>query len=231
MVMWTLCGSPCRASSPTKGAISTEVRDCRCGAWTVSGSSAGSSHPDEVAPENQGEARLPAEGNVPPRTTREPEWADAGKGAIRQGDLQVQISKISIGRVPLETRTGWLWVQDSWSQDNLLMIQLELLNTSPTRKLEYRPWSGKDISFERDYATLRDNLGNSYKRIGFGLRSLPVGAVEQSESIYPKKSVTDVLVFELPVDTAEYLRLELPAKNFGGTGMLRLQIPKAMIQR
>ncbi len=39
-----------------------------------------------------------------------------------------------------------------------------------------------------------------------------------------------MLVFEVPVDTVSYLRLELPANNFGGTGMLRFQIPKSMIQ-
>jgi hypothetical protein len=89
----------------------------------------------------------------------------------------------------------------------------------------------KDISFDRDYATLEDNFGNTYKRINFGFSSNPVGAVERSESIYPNKSVSDVLVFEMPIDTIEYLRLELPAKNFGGTGMLRLEIPKQMIAR
>jgi hypothetical protein len=128
--------------------------------------------------------------------------------------------------VPLETITG-----NSRSKDNLLMVKLELLNTNPNKKVEYHSWSGKDISFDRDFATLRDNFDNSYKRISFGLGSHPVGAVERSESIYPNKSVTDVLVFELPLETIEYLRLELPAKNFGGTGMLRLQIPRSMIKR
>ena len=126
----------------------------------------------------------------------------------------------------LKTITG-----NSESEDNLLMLKLNLLNTNPTKKVEYNSWSGKDISFDRDYASLRDNFDNSYKRISFGLGSYPVGAVERVEFIYPNKSVTDVLVFEVPLDTMEYLRLELPAENFGGTGMLRLQIPKAMIKR
>jgi len=39
------------------------------------------------------------------------------------------------------------------------------------------------------------------------------------------------LVFEPPIEKAEYLRLELPASNAGGTGMLRIQIPAKMIQR
>jgi hypothetical protein len=185
------------------------------------------SNPDKAPPQNQGDGPPPAPDKPPaPPAKSEPEWADASKGAVRQGDLQVQITLVTIGQVPLKTITG-----NSKSKDNLLMVKLELLNMNPTKKVEYHSWSGKDISFDRDFATLKDNFDNSYKRISFGLGSYPVGAVERSESIYPNKSVTDVLVFELPLDTIEYLRLELPAKNFGGTGMLRLQIPKAMIQR
>lgn len=182
---------------------------------------------DKAAPQNQGEAPQPGTVKAPPPPTKsESEWADARKGAIRQGDLQVQVAQVTIGKVALKTITG-----NSESKDDLLMVKLELLNTNRTKKVEYQSWSGRDISFDRDYATLKDNFDNSYNRISFGLGSYPVGAVERSESIYPNKSVTDVLVFEVPLDTIEYLRLELPAKNFGGTGMLRLQIPKAMIQR
>jgi hypothetical protein len=182
---------------------------------------------DKTPPENQGIVPAPAPEKPPsPPTNTEPEWADASKGAVRQGDLQVQITQVTIGKVPLKTFT-----RNSESKDNLLMVKLELLNTNPTKKVEYHSWSGKDISFDRDFATLKDNFDNSYKRISFGLGSYPVGAVERSESIYPNKSVTDVLVFELPLDTMEYLRLELPAKNFGGTGMMRVQIPKSMVQR
>jgi hypothetical protein len=188
---------------------------------------ASDSNPDKAAPQNQGDATPPAPDKpAAPPTKTEPEWADASKGAVRQGDLQLQVTQVTIGQVPLETITG-----NSRSKDNLLMVKLELLNTNPNKKVEYHSWSGKDISFDRDFATLRDNFDNSYKRISFGLGSHPVGAVERSESIYPNKSVTDVLVFELPLETIEYLRLELPAKNFGGTGMLRLQIPRSMIKR
>jgi hypothetical protein len=52
-----------------------------------------------------------------------------------------------------------------------------------------------------------------------------------STSIRPGKSVEDVIVFEESVARAEYLRLELPASAFGGTGKLRFQIPKSMIER
>lgn len=154
------------------------------------------------------------------------EWGDA-QNAVQQGDLQLRVTKVSIGQVPLKDS----FRDDSESKDELLMVSVELTNINATKKMNYNSWSGKDISFDRDYATLEDNFGNTYKRINFGFSSNPVGAVERSESIYPNKSVSDVLVFEMPIDTIEYLRLELPAKNFGGTGMLRLEIPKQMIAR
>lgn len=195
-----------------------------CLVWTFVLSSAIKAVDDAVAKVGRTNQREVSDSK--PATKSEPVWADARKGAVRQGDLQIQVTQVTVGQVPLKTITG-----KSSSKDNLLMVKLELLNTNPTKKVDYHTWSGKDISFDRDFATLKDNFDNTYKRISFGLGSYPVGAVERSESIYPNKSVTDVLVFEVPLDTIEYLRLELPAENFGGTGMLRFQIPKAMIQR
>jgi hypothetical protein len=40
-----------------------------------------------------------------------------------------------------------------------------------------------------------------------------------------------VVVFKEPVARAEYLRLELPTAAVGGTGKLRFQIPKSMIEK
>lgn len=165
-------------------------------------------------------------GGQSPPSAPEPEWASA-RNAVRQGDIELRVTRVLAGKVPL--RSGFDEGESS-SKDNLLAIHLEMVNRSQNKKLEYRSWLGRDIAFSRDYATLRDNFGNTYKRISFGFSTEIVGHTE-SESIYPGKSLGDVLVFELPIDTAEYLRLELPAENFGGEGMLRLQIPADMIQR
>lgn len=55
-----------------------------------------------------------------------------------------------------------------------------------------------------------------------------MGAVELVESLYPNKSVRDVLLFEVPLDRATYLELELPASNYGCAGIIRFRIPKYM---
>ncbi len=85
-----------------------------------------------------------------------------------------------------------------------------------------------DFSFGRDYATLSDNFDNTYKRIGFGGND-PVGRAG-ADSIYPGESASDVLIFERPLGAIEYLDLEMPASNFGGTGMLRLRIASDMLE-
>jgi hypothetical protein len=147
-------------------------------------------------------------------------WASPDKTA-QLGDIRVRIVETTIGEVPL---VG-LGRETGASKDHHLIIRVELANTSSTKKLEYNSWSGADIAFGRDYATLRDNFDNNYKRITFGPFSRPVGAVERHESIYPGKSVGDVLVFEPPFDRATYLNLEMPAKNYGGEGMIRFRLP------
>jgi hypothetical protein len=154
-----------------------------------------------------------------------PSWAPPDK-AVRQGDVEVRVVETSIGKVPLK-RLG----DDRTSKDDLLSVKLELHNVSPTRKVEYRTWSAGDFSLGRDFATLKDDLGNGYKRITFGFASDVVGAVKRSESIYPGKSVTDVLVFEVPVGAAAHLDLELPASNYEGRGTIRFRIPVKSIAR
>ena len=113
------------------------------------------------------------------------------------------------------------------SAEKLLTITVALTNLSTTRKLDYTTWQGQSLSLIRDFAVLRDNYDNVYKRVTFGLVDRPKGQVEDNVSLLPGETITDTLVFEPPIKAAKYLRLELPAENFGGTGILRFQIPKS----
>jgi hypothetical protein len=165
----------------------------------------------------------------PPEKAAEPEeqWASA-TDTVKQGDVTVRITSAKSGKVPLTRAFGH---SESESADPLLAIEVLITNTSANKKVEYYTFMGHDFSIGSDYASLRDNFDNVYRRrnLNSGI-SKPIGANE-FESIYPNKSITDVLVFELPVGTAEYLNLELPAQSFGGTGLLRFQIPASMIQK
>ena len=141
-----------------------------------------------------------------------------------QDDVQIRITSVQVGKVALRSTFG----TPGSSKEEYLAITLELTNRNETKKLEYKTWAGGRLNYVRDLAALRDNFDNTYKRIGF--TDLPEGRTESS-SIYPGKSVTDVLVFEPPLETAEHLDLQLPGKSFGGDGMIRLRIPKGMIEK
>lgn len=150
------------------------------------------------------------------------DWADASQG-VRQGDVEVRVTSIKIDRVQVKD-----FIDDASSKDKLAIIELSIANLGQTKKLEYQSWSGAGSFLSSDVATLSDNFDNNYKRVGFGALAEVKGQLAK-ESIYPGKSVNDLLVFEPPIATADYLKLELSAEAFGGTGKLRLKIPRSMI--
>lgn len=140
--------------------------------------------------------------------------------SIQQGEVEVRIKEIKIGKVPL---TG-----DKESEDELFMISLEISNCSSTKKVDYVAWGNRwGGHFGRGrFASLTDEAGNVYKRCTFGLSEI-VGQIEQGESIYPKKTISDRLVFEVPTESCDTLLLELPAENFEEEGSLKIKIPRS----
>jgi hypothetical protein len=152
------------------------------------------------------------------------EWVTAPTPA-RLGDVIIKVLSVKVAQVALKGTTG-----EGQSSEPQLIVNLEMSNTNLNRKIDYQTWAGNRVSFERDFATLQDNNGNSYKRISFGIFDQPIGRV-MSESIYPEKVVTDVLVFEIPLKSADYLNLELPASNVGEQGFFRIRIPTSLIER
>jgi hypothetical protein len=151
------------------------------------------------------------------------EWTDAGQ-TIQQGNIQVKVTNVAVDFVPLKD------FGEAKSKDQLLMISLNIANTDPSKKIDYKGWGANWADFSgANRASVRDDLGNTYTRVHFGLGTKVVGQVESGESIYPNKSISDVVVFEPPVETCKYLLLELPAAAFSGDGALKIKIPRSMI--
>ncbi len=155
----------------------------------------------------------------------EADWAPAD-APVRQGDVQVRIKSVKVEQVPLKDSFGGGGAR---SKDRLLMVQVEISNLSDTKKIDYDGWSGGPVSFG-SRVRIMDNFDNRYKLVSFGFGSDVIGAV-QRESVYPGRSVEDMIVFEEPIEKVEHLTLELPADAFDGTGMLRFRIPASMILR
>jgi len=154
------------------------------------------------------------------KTKTEDEWADASTSFAKQGDIRVRITGAKIGRVEL-TDIGKLGTK---SKDELLQVSLTIENLSETKLVSYRGWGSVDFGTQPG---LTDNFGNVYKTIGFGIFNHPISQIKQTD-IYPGKTVSDIIVFSLPVQNTQHLRLKLPARNFQGNGELRFQIPKNM---
>jgi hypothetical protein len=154
-----------------------------------------------------------------------PDWTVAGK-PVTQGDVEVTVNGVEVVKVPISEALGGV----GQSAEPQLIVRLTIRNRSNVKKLDFRGWGGRAFAFGGDFATIADDHGNTYKRIYFGALNKPVGQVSDNESIYPGKSLGDVLVFEPPIDAAGYLTLELPAAAFGGEGMLRFRIPGDMLR-
>ena len=163
-----------------------------------------------------------ARGTAAPRPADAPSPSSAAKAdapfsaPVALGtDMTVQIDSANFGHV------SWKDFMDGPPSDdgnNYLVITVTVKNNSATRKYDYMTWRGNAFAD----GTLSDDIGNSYKQIDKGMEG-PVGSAGD-QSIYPGKTLTDVLVFELPVAGAKTLTLELPGGNVHVQGSAKFQI-------
>ena len=171
------------------------------------------------------------------------EWSKSM--SVKQGEINVTVQRVHIGEVVINDALG----QPQITAENFLTINLTVANLEPNKKIDFQSWNGT--------ANLSDNNGNSYKRINVNpniditpnmndgtagrmkLDGVPVISITPNMeggsananpvSIYPLKKQLDAIVFEPPVENTQWLHLELPADNFGGSGMLRFEIPMGKI--
>lgn len=145
-------------------------------------------------------------------------WVNASEGSIRRGDVKISVKSALVGLPQFDRRVR------QPDPEEYLMITLELKNLGATKKLDFAGFSSGAIA---RMVSLMDNFANQYKRKRFS--GAKVAGQSDGDSIYPGKSVTDVLVFEPPIGKAESFKLVLPAAAFGGAGALKFSIPKKMI--
>jgi hypothetical protein len=129
----------------------------------------------------------------------------------------------------------------------MLKIVISLENVSADRIVEAPGWiggsdligqgvgqllggeAGKAVQSATATALLTDNVGNKYPQAHmlslFGAQ-LNLGP---EQGLRPGDAKQFELVFPPPLETIDYLRLELSPGGFGGEDPLRFQIPKEMI--
>jgi HEAT repeat protein len=152
---------------------------------------------------------------------QETEFVEAGKSA-RSGDVRVSLSSAVVDVV-----TGTEGGAEFRSADKLLAVKVRIDNLSDGRKVEYAGWGADPGADERP--RLSDDQGHAYKLVTFGGDRRAAGQL-RSESIGPKKTVNDLIVFDPPGNGVEFLKLELPARNFGGSGRIGFRLPRSAIR-
>jgi hypothetical protein len=150
---------------------------------------------------------------------------DAGRPDVPFGDLAITLTSVRVG--PAER----LWPQkhDPVTKDNYLQIALTLRNTSKTRKINYLGGGvlRGGILGRGEASAVLDDRKNTYKEV---LVPYFVQGQAGAKALYPNDSLSDLLIFERPVDGFGYLLLQLPGSNFGTEGVLVLRIRKDMVQ-
>lgn len=128
-------------------------------------------------------------------------WSKSPVVTLR--DIKVAIKKISV------------------PSDSPMQITLSVANLSTARKVDFTGWSGAQLNGSS--ATLADNNQNSYR--------LVIDGMAPDNTIYPQQEASDTISFETSVENIQWLHLELPVKNFGGSGMLRFEISNDRIKQ
>jgi hypothetical protein len=152
------------------------------------------------------------------------DWVDASQEAATHGDVRVRVTSVTLGRVALE---GGNEAAQKSAEHNLV-IRLAIENTSAATDITYNGWGGK-AGFDPDAATLKGPPVFNYPAVSFTQKVK--GQVSSPRIIKPGQSLTDVLVFQAPMNNPDELRLELPASAFGGIGRIKFRISAAMIKR
>ena len=127
---------------------------------------------------------------------------------VQQGDLQIQVEPISKEIFYPNNPSRIATPNDGY-------FTIKLSNLSKTRKIDFLTWRGN--------ATLTDDNGNVYKLDSENTGGQYNGRHDET-SIYPNSYYEEFLAFERPVSNRKWLHLELPASNFGGSGMIRFEI-------
>lgn len=149
--------------------------------------------------------------------------ATAGKESAKLGGVSVGITSATVGKAK--------WMElgtEAESKDAVLLLQLTISTKDATKKIHYRTWRKVEL-FAQSQANLWDNFGNRYKLLHEGIFGHFRDAVETA-TVSADEPVSDLILFEKPLKTAEHLDLDLPGDAVGLklTDVFRFRIPRAM---
>ena len=148
-------------------------------------------------------------------------WVNANGGSVEVGDVRVRVTAAWVDNI--KSAQGI-------SPRKFLLVQLQLENRSPDKQAPYQGWNTTPaIPDKAGPAQITDSAAKVYKIAT--TKDTVVKASGQADRVFimPNQTLDDLLIFEPPAGKIDFLRLELPALNLGGKGMLGLELPAAMV--
>jgi hypothetical protein len=140
------------------------------------------------------------------------------------GVLKIEILSGGVGKVTVEDDIR----RDSGpSTKKLTWIKIRITNTSEKSLKYYDPWTGKD--FGTSHASLKDDLDNSYPRITWRLGQKASGQLKARTRVEPEGSITDVLIFDAPIEKADSFTLKMPGANIGESGTVTMRFSRKLL--
>lgn len=171
-------------------------------------------------------ASQPAKPPPPPPPPSPPvetvQYCDALNETATIGPVNVRVVSVQMGKPRVARRNGRI----ATPKEDYLIVTLELLNKDAAKKVVYAGWGGGI------YGTGGTSLVDSFKT-PYLVKLFSGGIVEGQQrevSLFGGEPLRDVLVFERPVDAADYLRLSLPGAALGQDGTVRFEIPRRMFR-
>jgi hypothetical protein len=145
-------------------------------------------------------------------------WEGVG---LTDANDQVRVTAKSVGTQQIDfIPTGWNNARKS--PQACLRVALRIENLGPS-EIKYTGWAPKGGN-NSGVAHIKDDAGIAHHQVNWTGKI--VGQQTPPATIAPSKSIEEVLVFNHPGTYPKYLKLTLPAEACGGTGVLRIKIPR-----
>jgi hypothetical protein len=173
--------------------------------------------------ENTGIYVLPLKGAPNNKVSADPDWADAGKVSLQQGQVNVQVLSASIRRMG-ETKTA---SGGTIASGERCIVRLRIEEAVPGRGLS----AARSAARSPHQLEIRPRLTLSAGEVRELLGELKLPPLETQEKgpAFPINFEDHLFAFEAP-ERPEYLQLEIPTASWGGKGSFRFTIPASMIQ-
>ena len=153
--------------------------------------------------------------------SRPAEWVDIGSSSWQLDDVRLSVPAVRLEPLELTGPKN----RKKVTKENVLQIWVRIKNVGVTRKIDYRGWS---VAAGEAAPRLTDPAGKVLPAKRFDPGWEPPGR-PQTITLFPGRSVLQLLVFEAPSSATDQFRLELPGAAFGSSETVRLLVPRSTI--